>query len=172
MIGVGVVRREAKSRWDVEGGRGVGVLSNSPKTFSDSTEDIDRRLVRAGVRIVAGGALEPDELDHEIGRSRTDLTDLVSGTSSSGTVSGCLVSREDRDSMSDIEVRRIVVVLGLSCKVLMVLSNGSDIASSGVVGAEDSMFWPLEKGEPWSSVEFSDDSGASPGSCKMGESGS
>ena len=172
MIGVGVVRSEAKSSWDVEGGRGVGVLSNSPKRFSDSTEDIDRRLVRAGVRIVDGGALEPDELDHEIGRSRTDFTDLVSGMSSSGTVSGCLVSREDRDSMSDMDVRRIVVELGLSCKVLMVLSNGSDMASSGVVGVDDSMFWPLEKGEPWSSVEFSDDSGASPGSCKMGESGS
>lgn len=108
MMGVGVDKRATKSKWEVEGGRGVGVLSSSPRTFSDKRDETERRFVRAGVRIFDGGAFEPEELDHETGRIRADFD---SGMSSSGTVSGCRVNRDDNDSMSDRDVLRMVVLL-------------------------------------------------------------
>jgi hypothetical protein len=111
MIGVGVDKRATKSWCKVEGGgRGVGVLSNSPGTLSDKRDETERRLVRAGVRIFDGGAFEPDELDQETGRIRADFDSGMS--SSSGTVSGCRVSRGDKDSMSESDVLRMVVLLG------------------------------------------------------------
>ncbi|KAJ2927497.1 hypothetical protein H1R20_g9598, partial [Candolleomyces eurysporus] len=91
-----------------EGLISTSVLSNSPRTFSDKRDETERRLVRAGVRIFDGGAFDPDELDQDTGRIRKDFD---SDMSSSGTVSGCRVNRDDNDSMSDRDVLRMVALL-------------------------------------------------------------
>lgn len=155
IIGVGVERSEAKSRCETGGGRGVGVFSDSPMTFSVSKEDTERRFVRAGVLIVAGGALDPPEADHEMGRALIDAL-LVSKSSD------CL-EREESDPF-----RRIVDVLRFWWieRLFSTLSKGS---RSGVVGAEDS----ISRGADGDEVEPAEDSESLRSRCGVeGESGS
>jgi hypothetical protein len=60
IIGAGVFNNEEKS-W---GGSGVGGLSETgdigSRSGSDSVEETERRLVRAGVRVGYGGTREPE----------------------------------------------------------------------------------------------------------------
>lgn len=137
IIGVRALRRPAKSRSRADGiGKGVGVLSFVGEALSDNMEDTERRLVRAGVRTGCdGGGLE---LDHMRGEGEYRMC------SSSTTVAGCVfASREERDSRSEVECLRMVELLGkrwieVSCFIsLSVLSNGSLMDSSGVVGVEE-----------------------------------
>lgn len=154
MIGVGVVSNEAKSESRPEAlGKGVDGLSVG-EPVSDRIDDTERRFVRAGVRrgCDGGATLELERADQRRGEGALYLG--RSSLFSSTTVAGCvLTNREGRDSISGTGVLRIVELLGWRCNepldgtLLAVLSNGSLINSSGVVGVEDTKSGCLIKGE-------------------------
>lgn len=124
MIGVGVLRSDAKSRSRLEGrGSGVGDLSAVGEAGSERVDETERRLVRAGVRTGwIGGAFDDPE---ELCRGGVGLCAL---SSSSWTVSGWLLVMI-RWGSSDL--RRVV---SLAVRWRGVNSNGSSGVSSGVVG--------------------------------------
>ena len=155
MIGVGVDSNEAKSESRPERfGKGVDALSVAGEPGSERIDDTERRFVRAGVRIGCdgGGALVREGPDQRRGEGGGR-----SSSFSSITVVGCLsavfASREGRDSRSEVNVLRIVELLGWRCNEpldrirLAVLSKGSFGDSSGVVGVEDIKSGCLIKGE-------------------------
>jgi hypothetical protein len=155
MIGVGVDNNEAKSDSRPERlGKGVDALSVAGEPESERIDDTERRFVRAGVRIGCGGggALALAGPDQRRGEGA-----VQSSPFSSITVVGCLsavfASREGRDSRSEANVLRIVELLGWRCNEppdrirLAVLSKGSLVDSSGVVGVEDIKSGCLIKGE-------------------------
>lgn len=85
MMGAGVVSRDGKSNCWLEGS-GMEAFSVSVPSGSERVDDIERRLVRAGVRVGnVGGALDADELEFV---RRGGGTSRLSSASSSRTVAG------------------------------------------------------------------------------------
>jgi hypothetical protein len=173
MIGVGVDSNEAKSDCPERFGKGVDALSVTGEPDSERIDDTERRFVRAGVRrgCDGGGALALGGPDQR--RDEEALFMVWSSSFSSVTVVGdglstAFINRIGRDSSSEADVLRIVELLGWRCNepldkmILAVLSKGSLIDSSGVVGVEDIKSGCLIKGESDSWVDTSEESGALP----------